>query len=484
MERIIDFGHAPIFPEADVFPCIVVLRKRGEEEAAPPAGETEVCLFPREELGRAQIGGYIDANSYPVPMARFGVQPWSLEPGEVDELMAKIRAAGVPLREFTGAKFYRGLLTGLNEAFLIDTSTQAQLIREDPTAAEIIRPYLRGQDVKRWAPDWQDLWIILLKASSDPPWPWSSAEANAEAVFAQTYPSLHRHLKPLEDKLRKRQDKGQHWWELRACAYYSAYEGPTITYQEIQFHSAYGYDDRGLFTNNKAFIIPQADPYLLAVLNSPLMWWHNWRYLPHLKDEALSPVGALMENLPIAAPTDDARAEAEVAVGRLIALTQERRRGQRELLDWLRVEFGVETPGQKLEAFAALDGDAFADEVRRRRPRSAARLTPAALRDLRETHAASAAPIRALDAEALGLERRLSALVNAAWPHSGGRETAVAHSSATDAGGSGAWAVSNAGTVVIEGRRGYHARHRAGAPLDDRGRIAVGALAGGWHASG
>lgn len=73
----VDFGHAPIY-RGRCSLRIVVLRKRGEEEAAPPAGETEVCLFPREALGRAQIGGYIDANSYPVPMARFGAQPWSL----------------------------------------------------------------------------------------------------------------------------------------------------------------------------------------------------------------------------------------------------------------------------------------------------------------------------------------------------------------------------------------------------------------------
>ena len=51
------------------------------------------------------------------------------------------------------------------------------------------------------------------------------------------------------------------------------------------------------------------DLYLLAVLNSPLMWWHNWRYLPHMKDEALSPVAFLMESLPIARPPDAIRAE-------------------------------------------------------------------------------------------------------------------------------------------------------------------------------
>src|SRR5205823_340755 len=116
------------------------------------------------------------------------------------------------------------------------------------------------------------------------------------------------------------------------------------------------------------FFLPTADRYLLTVLNSPLMWWHNWRYLPHMKDEALSPVGGLMEKLPIAPPTDAIRAEAEPAVERLIAITREHQQARRVMLDWLRTEFGVETPGQRLEDFAALDTDVFVEEVRKRPP--------------------------------------------------------------------------------------------------------------------
>ena len=84
----------------------------------------------------------------------------------------------------------------------------------------------------------------------------------------------------------KRQDKGRYWWELRSCAYWDAFEKPKIFYQEIQFHPAYSLDVEGRFGNNKTFSLTTDDLFLLAVLNSPLMWWHNWRYLPHMKDEA------------------------------------------------------------------------------------------------------------------------------------------------------------------------------------------------------
>ena len=415
IEQIVDFGHAPIFPDADTFPCILVARKRGENEPEDGADQTRIALFPREALGRVTVPAYVEEHGYPVPSRRFTSQPWSLERAEVDDLMAKIRRAGVPLTEFTGVKPYRGVLTGLNEAFLIDTPTRDRLVSADPRSAEIVKPYLRGQDIKRWTPEWAGLWLILLKSSGDHAWPWSSAGEGAEDVFAQTYPALHAHLKPMEAKLRKRQDKGRHWWELRSCAYYSLFEQSKLMYQEIQFHSAYSYDTQGFLCNNKGFFLPAGDRYLLAVLTSPLMWWHNWRYLPHMKDEALSPVGDLMVSLPIAPATDAIRTEADQAVTRLTALTGKRRAASAEMLDWLRVEFEVAAPGQRLEGFAALAEDAFIEEVRRVRPRAAGRLTPAALRDLRAAFGQSAPAVRALEAESQTLERRLSDLVNAAY---------------------------------------------------------------------
>lgn len=185
-----------------------------------------VAEFPREELGKAELARFVAEHGHNVPKGRFGVAAWSLEPRAVSDLMQKVRERGVPLAEFAGAKPYRGVLTGLNEAFLIDTATRERLVREDPRSAEIIKPYLRGQDIKRWSPEWRGLWMIVLKSSGDHPWPWSDAGDAAETVFSQTYPSLHAHMKPLAARLRKRTDQGRHWWELRSCAYYDAFERP------------------------------------------------------------------------------------------------------------------------------------------------------------------------------------------------------------------------------------------------------------------
>ena len=190
---------------------------------------------------------------------------------------------------------------------------------------------------------------------------------------------------------------------------------PKIVYQEIQFHPAYALDSDGLLLNNKAFFICSQDPWLLAVLNSPLMWWYNWRYLPHMKDEALSPSGVKMEQLPIAAPDDEARKIAGDYVPQLVAFVKENHEARSGVLDALESQMDVETPGQKLEAFEALSPDDFLAEVTKRRPRAAGKLRPSDLKYLREIHAEHAVPIHERRARALVMERRLSDLVNRAY---------------------------------------------------------------------
>jgi hypothetical protein len=145
------------------------------------------------------------------------------------------------------------------------------------------------------------------------------------------------------------------------------------------------------------------------------MWWHNWRYMGHMKDEALNPAAWRMEKLPIAAPTEELQGGAEEAVGRLISLTRSEQEARRDMLDWLRFEFGVEKHGQKLEDFASLDADAFVEEVRKRRPKATGPITPATLKALRSGYSEMATPVREGRTEAANLERRLSDLVNDAY---------------------------------------------------------------------
>ncbi|MGI9061713.1 MAG: Eco57I restriction-modification methylase domain-containing protein [Ktedonobacteraceae bacterium] len=418
LARIIDFGHAPIFEDADVFPCILVLVKPVSELEQSPLLERDVSVlnFPREELGKVNMGRYIQEYSHTLPQSRFSKAAWNLEVKAVDQLLAKIRRIGVPLAEFAHVKPYRGVLTGLNEAFLIDTPTKNRLIRDDPRSAEIIKPYLRGQDIKRWSPEWAELWMIILKSSNNHSWPWSGTdESTAEELFRQAFPSIYAHLKPLEERLRARQDKGRYWWELRACAYYEYFDQPKIIHTDITWRPQFAYSNSSAYLLNTAYMWPTADLYLLAVVNSPLLWSYMWSNAMHGKDEALRLIYSFTETLPIAPPSEAIREESEQAVARLIQITQNRQEVHRLILDWLRMEFEIREPGSLLKNVTALEIHAFIEEVQKHRPKTAKRLTPAALRDLQAGYAEQITPLQQQSTEALALEHKLNDLINVAY---------------------------------------------------------------------
>jgi hypothetical protein len=298
-------------------------------------------------------------HSQRVPSGRFGSAPWSLEPPEVDALMRKMRDRGVPLSEYLRAKPMRGILTGLNEAFIIPDSIKERIVGQDPAAASLLKPCLRGQDIKRWTPEWAGIWMILLKSSENQEWPWSNQGENAEAVFAQAYPSIYEHLKPYEARLRSRQDHGRFWWELRSCTYCEEFEKPKIVHTDITWRPQFAFTDSPLYLLNTAYVWPSRDLYLLAVVNSPLMWAYTWRHATHAKDEALRMIHSFVATLPIASPAESQREKCRAAVRRIVEFTSQTRSAQREVLQWLRLEFGVEPPGQQLEAMGELGEQGF-----------------------------------------------------------------------------------------------------------------------------
>ena len=193
------------------------------------------------------------------------------------------------------------------------------------------------------------------------------------------------------------------------------FEKAKIIHTDVAWRPQFAFIDTPTYLVNTAYMWSTDDLWLLAVVNSPLLWSYIWRNATHGKDEALRLIYSFTETLPIAPPTDETRGEAEEAVGRLISLARADQEAQRYTLDWLRVEFGVEKPGQKLEDFAAIGPDAFVEEVRKRRPKSEGRLTPGSLRDLRNGYAEMADPVQQARVEAASLERKLSDLVNEAY---------------------------------------------------------------------
>ena len=413
VESVIDFGHAKqIFPDADVFPSIIVARKPTQD---PAPTTTRVCAIPRELLRISDLSNQIGTEGFDVARDSLNGIAWSLSPKSSSDLFSKIRNAGSNLSTFTGKKFLTGIKTSLNEAYLVDGDTRARLVKEDPKAAELLKPYVRGLDIKRWNLEWAGMWMIAMKSSNDHKWIWSDLTAeNAENSFQESYTSLYWFMKQYEPSLRNRQDQGKYWWELRSCAYWDIFAEPKIYCQLIQYHPSYAYDISGCLGNNKTAFLPISDLYVLCVLCSPLMWWFNWRYLPHMKDEALAPNPTIMENCPIVEPGDRIRESIELHASRLIAMAVHQTETSEMLLDWLKIEYEIAKPNKTIQAFLRLDSDALIAEIRKVRGKKKP-LSLAGVRNLREEHTRTILPAQTLAAEARGLEREVSDLVNQAY---------------------------------------------------------------------
>lgn len=415
IESVVDFGHnRDLFPDADVFPCVVVTQR--PDPAVEPASDAAVAVVAGDRVPQERLSALVQELRFPMPRLSFTAQGWELEPPPVRQLMERMRAQGTPLREAAGIAPQYGIKTGFNEAFVVDTATKDRLVAEDPSSASLFRRFLRGGDIERWASPLPDLWMIALRSSSDHLWPWASAPdaAKAEAIFKVTYPALHRRMAGHREKLIPREDQGRFWWELRPCAYYDAFDRPKIIYQEIQFYPAYALETGGLYLNNKGFMIGSADPFLLAALNSPLLWWFGWRHFPHMKDEALTPAGFKMERLPIARPTKKQAEAAADLTARLAEAHRARHTAAVEVADWLRVEWGLSAPPAALTSPFALSADAFADALRKVLPKKR-KLSVAEVAAVKAAHAGTVTPITARLKEAARLERDLSAVVNAVY---------------------------------------------------------------------
>ena len=322
---IIDFGDTPVF-DATTYPSIVLVEKASPSSASgesvargakpslttprPLAGEwtgeretgeiTVAVIKNAADIER--VSEVIDERGFPMKAEDLRTEGWTLESPAVLALMAKLRTNGTPLGKYVQGRFYYGIKTGFNEAFVIDAATRERLIAEDPNSVELIKPWLRGRDIRKWKVEWAELYVIAIASSANRKWPWSKAQNEAEArrVFAAAYPAIHNHLSQRETQLRKRDDQGQYWWELRSCAYYAEFEQPKIVYQEIATYQSFGYAEIGWLCNNKIFLIPDKDDYLLGLLNSQLTWWYLGNLTSGLTGGARAMQMPYMEQLPIA----------------------------------------------------------------------------------------------------------------------------------------------------------------------------------------
>ena len=183
----------------------------------------------------------------------------------------KIEAVGTPLKDWDIQINY-GIKTGYNDAFIIDTAKRDEILancqseNERERTAELIRPILRGRDIKRYGYNWANLWLINTH---------NGIRGKLERIHIEDYPAVKAHLDQYWDRISKRADKGDTPYNLRNCAYLEDFNKPKIVWGEISDRSKFAFEAYGSFIPEATtFLMVGSDlPYLLCVLNSPLSEW-------------------------------------------------------------------------------------------------------------------------------------------------------------------------------------------------------------------
>ena len=252
--RLVEMGK-DVF-DAIVDASVLLVREGGDGKARVPA---------------VDLDRFSDDGGFPPPEGAWsevrpdGAAPWSILSAIEWRVLDKMRAAGVPLGDWD-VRINMGIKTGYNEAFVIDDATRNALVAEDPGSEEIIRPVLRGRDIRRWRARWSGKWLIDTH----------NGYGDAPAIEIADYPAVKHHLDRFLPALQRRRDKGRTPYNLRNCAYHEDFAEEKLFWMDMSPEARFAYSEKSmnLYCNDKGFILTgRSQKYLCAILNSSLITW-------------------------------------------------------------------------------------------------------------------------------------------------------------------------------------------------------------------
>ena len=276
LEKLIDFGDIQIFEGATTYPCIFIGRN------ALPAEKLSVSVL---DAAHAQDFSYnVQSTEEIFDMSQFTSDTWVISSQKEKALIERLSKSYKTLSDSIGGEAYRGVLTGLSEAFLISSETYESIVSKDERAKEHIYPFLQGRHVRPYAEAEAASYLILFEKGWTQREQTFENESDAWNYLKASYPSIAEWLEPFAEKGRNRTDKGDFWWELRACDYYDKFSKPKIMYQAFQVKPCFVFDEKGFYSNNSMWFIPTDNKALLAILNSKMGWWLITKYCSQIQN--------------------------------------------------------------------------------------------------------------------------------------------------------------------------------------------------------
>jgi adenine-specific DNA-methyltransferase len=312
IHRVMDFGDLPLF-EANgkhvaSYPAVLIGRKNGDRQ--DHMLRVADLTYPiRRRLAQADLkvnpenvrwvledlGGLLEAIEVPeYPQVLLRKEGWILEDPAMVRLFERLMNQGRPLGEVVKGRLFRGVTTGLNEAFVIDQAKRDELVAEDPRSAELIKRWLRGKDIKRWRAEWAGLYLIFTRRGTD----------------IEGYPAIKEHLTWWRDRLEPKKTSNQpgpgrkpgiyKWFEIQdSTDYYPGFEQHKVIFNRFINGPTFAYDESGFFHNDACYFIVTPSPAIAAIVNSKLGWWLLSHLCTPLQNGYLQVFVQFLEPLPV-----------------------------------------------------------------------------------------------------------------------------------------------------------------------------------------
>lgn len=335
-KQYVDYSGKNVFKDATVDPCIIIIKK-GQNE-------TKNRVLVNDE--------------FEIYQSRLDEGAWNFVKPEILDLKDKIEGKGTKIGDLSSVHIHYGIKTGYNKAFIIDKKTRNRLIEEDPKSSDIIKPLLRGKDIKRYRIDFNGLYLI-----------WTYV-----GVHIENYPAIKRHLEQYKNGLQRRNDKGDYWWELRHCNYYHEFEKPKLIYPNLASSLFAVFDSDKFYTNQKCFIITSQDidlEFLGALLSSKTLNFIFKLIGTPIARTSTSPYERprydlnkkYVEQLPIYPATPEQQAPIIEKADLMLRLNRNLQREINSFHGWLQRTFNIEKLSKKLEKYYELTFEDFLKEV-------------------------------------------------------------------------------------------------------------------------
>ncbi len=350
IEKYIDFTEVQIFEGATTYPVIITaINKLRKNES-----------FDYIKIPKASQSKTIDINSHSivdVEQSSLDGNSWSFKSKRAVLLIEKLKKNNT-VKDIYG-KCYRGLLTGLNDAFIIPKAF---------TPNEHVKPIYEGKELSKWiAPECQQQLILFQSKWTRLTYGESIEEAEALYKLQEDYPELICQILNFEDRAKKRYDKGEFFWELRNCAYYNLFEVPKIVFPNLQNSNKFAYDKTGAYINAPAVILPTEGEFLTALLNSKLVWYFLTNICVVRSGGYIEVKPQYFEQIPIPELSDKAKDDLSILTQKNINATKALQEKSTRFLNRIQSNLEVAKISKKLEQFYDYDFKTFVAELKKQK---------------------------------------------------------------------------------------------------------------------